>query len=92
MDTQEGMTRQEAPACVFAEAHQAVAAIVPEDYAAAGTRMIWASLHGLSHFEAMSTLAGGEQSVTDALALCVVEAILQKESPKRKLTITVRLS
>lgn len=83
-DTPEGVIRQEALARVFAEAHQAVAALVPEDDAEAVTQMIWASLHGLSHLEATGTLAGGDPGVTDALAQRVVEAILEKESPQKE--------
>jgi len=83
-DTPEGLIRQDALAHVFAEAHKAVATIVPEDDAADVTQMIWASLHGLSHLEATGTLAGGDPSVTDALARRVVESILEKESPQKE--------
>ena len=83
-DTPEGAIRQAALARVFAEAHDAIAAIVPAGDAEAVTQMIWSSLHGLSHLETTGTLANGDPSVTNTLARRVVEAILEKENAQKE--------
>lgn len=83
-ETPEGRERQKSLELVFAEATPTVAALVGPTNVDAVTQMIWASLHGLSHLEATGTLAGGDPSVSDALARRVVEAILDKESPQKE--------
>jgi AcrR family transcriptional regulator len=81
--TPEGVTRQKALERVFEEAHAAVGAIVPEQQAETVTQMLWAGLHGLSHLEATGTLADGDPSAIDALAVRLVEAILANEAPTK---------